>query len=406
MANGIPPFGLSLDPRLLAGLASQSQRGGLMGDGQQEQDPSFWDRISRLWAGRPDERVSSEREEEIRRDALIAAGLQMMARSSDPNITPHIMSIIAQGAAGGQRYAQGARQQAIDESRRARLAALVQDGTVDDATLEQLFAQSLAEGDMDSARVLSEVIKSRKSSQNLGIRTVQTDNETIVMDNQGNEIRRYPRRQGTERYTVVEDGTEYYVWADEEGNELRRRAKGPATQVGRDYSATNQLMNRYLSQTNDDRKVADLYGTVVAAARDPSPAGDLSMIFAYMKVLDPGSVVREGEFATAANTGSIPTRIWAKYNRMLGGERLTDSQRQDFLNQAAAVAKERSNKLQRVIEWYRDIATRRGLNPDDVAYNYYELYFPQTADQGEGEGTGAAGQTGDALDGYLPGGGQ
>jgi len=34
-----------------------------------------------------------------------------------------------------------------------------------------------------------------------------------------------------------------------------------------------------------------------------------------MKILDPGSVVREGEFATAQNSAGIPERIRAKYNR-------------------------------------------------------------------------------------------
>ena len=38
---------------------------------------------------------------------------------------------------------------------------------------------------------------------------------------------------------------------------------------------------------------ASAYGRVVASAEDPSPAGDLALIFNYMKVLDPGSTVRD-----------------------------------------------------------------------------------------------------------------
>jgi len=42
------------------------------------------------------------------------------------------------------------------------------------------------------------------------------------------------------------------------------------------------------------------------AARNTG-AGDLGIIYGYMKMLDPGSVVREGEFATAENASGVPT---------------------------------------------------------------------------------------------------
>ena len=53
-----------------------------------------------------------------------------------------------------------------------------------------------------------------------------------------------------------------------------------------------------------------------------------------MKVLDPGSTVREGEFANAQNSGSVPQRIRAIYNSVVEGTRLTETQRQDFLTRA------------------------------------------------------------------------
>ena len=72
----------------------------------------------------------------------------------------------------------------------------------------------------------------------------------------------------------------------------------------------------------------------MASANNPSPAGDLALIFNYMKVLDPGSTVREGEFANAQNSGSVPNRIVALYNSVINGTRLSDPQRNDFVNRA------------------------------------------------------------------------
>lgn len=79
---------------------------------------------------------------------------------------------------------------------------------------------------------------------------------------------------------------------------------------------------------------ASAFGRISASAEDPSPAGDLALIFNYMKLLDPGSTVREGEFATAQNAGGVGERIVSLYNNILQGTRLTESQRADFLGRA------------------------------------------------------------------------
>lgn len=71
----------------------------------------------------------------------------------------------------------------------------------------------------------------------------------------------------------------------------------------------------------------------IKAARDTA-AGDLSLIFNFMKVLDPGSTVREGEFATAQNATGIDDRVRNIYNRAITGERLTTDQRSQFKGQA------------------------------------------------------------------------
>lgn len=86
--------------------------------------------------------------------------------------------------------------------------------------------------------------------------------------------------------------------------------------------------------TQDDRTVINSYNKVKAAARMPSAQNDLSLIFGYMKMLDPGSVVREGEFANAQNTAGIPDRVINAYNKAREGTRLNDDQRNGFVQSA------------------------------------------------------------------------
>tara|TARA_R110000796_G_scaffold242990_1_gene365352 strand:- start:1976 stop:3433 length:1458 start_codon:yes stop_codon:yes gene_type:complete len=108
------------------------------------------------------------------------------------------------------------------------------------------------------------------------------------------------------------------------------------------------------------------YGRVIASVDDPSPSGDLALIFNFMKVLDPGSVVREGEFATAQNAGGIDQRTRGLYNRITSGERLTPEQRADFADRATRLYSEAQGQYQSLAEQYAGFAEQAGLPVDQV----------------------------------------
>lgn len=132
------------------------------------------------------------------------------------------------------------------------------------------------------------------------------------------------------------------------------------------FSQENTLRSQYLTQTQTYTGIAQAYNKVAAAAKDPSAAGDLSLIFGYMKILDPASVVREGEFATAQNAAGVPTQIGNIYNKVLNGERLSESQRKDFINQARNLVKSQKGQLDTFNQTYTDIATNYKLDPNKI----------------------------------------
>jgi len=71
-----------------------------------------------------------------------------------------------------------------------------------------------------------------------------------------------------------------------------------------------------------------------AMTEAPTGATDIALIFGYMKVIDPTSVVREGEFATAENAGGIGSKLRNTYNKIVKGERLAPEVRKDFVRAA------------------------------------------------------------------------
>lgn len=103
----------------------------------------------------------------------------------------------------------------------------------------------------------------------------------------------------------------------------------------------------------------------------PTPAGDLSLIFNFMKILDPTSVVREGEFATAASAGPlIDSKTLGVYNRIVKGDRLLPSQRKDFKEQARVVFASQIGEQLKREEEFTGIAERAGMNPKDVVLDF------------------------------------
>ena len=148
-----------------------------------------------------------------------------------------------------------------------------------------------------------------------------------------------------------------------------RGAKPAMEAAAKGLKAEDDLRGELQALSKPFVQVRDSMGRIEAAAKNPSAAGDLALIFNYMKVLDPGSTVREGEFATAQNSAGMPERIRAKYNQVVNGERLEESQRADFVDRARDLYKSQESIQKQTEGNYRELATRRGARPENVILN-------------------------------------
>lgn len=151
------------------------------------------------------------------------------------------------------------------------------------------------------------------------------------------------------------------------------RAKAEAAQMAAGVipaekrpEAERNFRNEYNDRTKVYQDVKASYGRVLSS--DDSAVGDLSLIFGYMKMLDPGSVVREGEFATAQNAAGIPERIQNIYNRIVSGERLNSDQRKAFKGQAERLFKQAGQQEAQVRSGIERIAKGYGLNTANIFY--------------------------------------
>lgn len=132
-----------------------------------------------------------------------------------------------------------------------------------------------------------------------------------------------------------------------------------------------KFRKEYNDQTQPYQAVKSAYGRVLSS--DDSAVGDLSLIFGYMKMLDPGSVVREGEFATAQNATGVPEQIINIYNKLRTGERLNASQRNSFKGQAKNLYSSALESEKTVRTGLERIATGYGLNKNNIFYTATEV---------------------------------
>jgi hypothetical protein len=139
--------------------------------------------------------------------------------------------------------------------------------------------------------------------------------------------------------------------------------------AGKAFSNEGDLRKEFTTQVKPFVELSQAYQKIETAAKNSSPAGDIALVYGFMKVLDPGSVVREGEFATAQNAGSVPDSVRNMYNRAISGERLGENTRLDFLSQARNIIESQRQVAGDVVQRYSDIAKRSKLNPEQVVFD-------------------------------------
>jgi hypothetical protein len=132
------------------------------------------------------------------------------------------------------------------------------------------------------------------------------------------------------------------------------------------FGRANTLRDEFTRLTGDFRIVQNAWENMQANARSQNGQGDMSMLYQFIKLLDPTSVVRESEFAMAAQTGAIDERVAGWVQRIMSGERLPDSVRQSFLAEARSLYGNQRRVYDQTSEVYRDLASRNGLDPANV----------------------------------------
>jgi hypothetical protein len=110
------------------------------------------------------------------------------------------------------------------------------------------------------------------------------------------------------------------------------------------------------------QEVKSAYGQITKAIDLRSPAGDLAAATKIMKLLDPGSVVRESELGMAMQATGLMDRITSYADNVIKGTKLSEQQRVDFRRLADALYGDAASSYNNKRSEYQELGQGYGLN--------------------------------------------
>jgi len=166
------------------------------------------------------------------------------------------------------------------------------------------------------------------------------------------------RQAGDQFFEVLPDGTVVPIGGVDSDAGVSK------TQISQEAS----LRKEFMQASKEFIKINSSINKIRSSANGTA-SGDMAMIFAFMKVLDPTSTVREGEFANVENAKGWGDVVIGIYNKAKDGQRMTAPQRADFLRQSEELYKTELTAHKQREDTYRQIAEANSLRPEVVVPN-------------------------------------
>lgn len=149
--------------------------------------------------------------------------------------------------------------------------------------------------------------------------------------------------------------------------ELRGKEKeAEAKKAGDLQKVETDLRNKLLDmpETKDALKVAGLNRAVQNAS--DTGAGDIGLLYNFLHVVEPGSQVKESEFATAGSAGGLRAEVQGYFNKLDGKGQLPPSMRRQLKAESRLLTKSRLAGYSKIQNSFRGLSGAYGVNADNV----------------------------------------
>ena len=235
--------------------------------------------------------------------------------------------------------AQAKAQEAVQKAANAVLTA---EDDIAKARAERLLKEAEANAKGVEARYAEQAAKDaiKKRAADLGLTTAQTNQALATTKKLGTET-----KKAAIELAALESGT---------GDPKEK------------FNQEEKIRKEWQGRSKMYSELQGTFNTLQASANSANGPGDIALITGFMKMLDPGSVVRETEFATARDTAGLFTQLQNRLEKAQNGQLLSPTQRkeyvalsQKYLDSAQKKANQEKKDLGIVVKNYK-------LNPENV----------------------------------------
>ena len=172
-----------------------------------------------------------------------------------------------------------------------------------------------------------------------------------------------------------------------------RLEETPGTRFDREKTFRDDFNG--LKPVKDYREVVPIFESMQDAATRNNSVSDLNLVYGLAKIMDPTSVVREGEQIMVRNAQSLPSWLQGMISAANGGSHFPQEQRSRILAEASSRVGAYKQQYDGYAGQYGEMAQRYGLDPRNI------INAPLVA-SGQGGQGGQPGQGGGAPAAGVP----
>ncbi len=198
------------------------------------------------------------------------------------------------------------------------------------------------------------------------------DNFSGKVDASGDPAKRYADYRKATTGAQQANAVQSYASADSSrasADKTRAETKKLNEPKSADFKDTTTIRKEFEDRT-EVKNFRQAMPVLDAAKTAPdSPQGDLQLIYAVGKILDPNSVVREGEMSMVVKSGSPQERVEGFLNYLQGGGRLSPKARARLIKAVESRTAEYQRDYNQVRQTYEGLAKKNNMDPNDVFMN-------------------------------------
>jgi hypothetical protein len=134
------------------------------------------------------------------------------------------------------------------------------------------------------------------------------------------------------------------------------------------FDYEEKLRKEFQTRTKVYSELGTTYQNIKSSSEAKNGPGDIALITGFQKMLDPGSVVRETEFATGRDTAGLYQRLLNESQKLQSGQlfALDSKQRQEYVNLAKQYLESAQKKAGEDKKALGVVVKNYKLNPENV----------------------------------------